>query len=406
MKRKCATVKKVIMNLMGISLVFSLSTGIAGAASSEDLDEIVTESAEEEESTEEETEETISVGDTVTTDYYEFTLTSIGYADATVIPTTEQASLTSTTSENFLIPLSRSESDSFSEAGYEILSAVDGYDVLYFSFDYSFVGKEDTDFPEVFGANITLSYLDYTFSSSYYAAHRTVSSDGDADAWHSLTSTTGINRSVPFYNPESQHHPFEDYTMEARGFIAIPEEVAEDDSAVLTLSIDESFSQLHVKFQVDPKEFDNRLSDDNTDDEDETGESEISLETAMENFTKSDGQEYFINHMDEYTVLSGDEINQIIMSKSEWNIKEKHTNNNSAWSGKFDFENDGNIKETIYDGSTGYFNSRTWAIDGDDIILSSILTNGEAVSETCEMRLVTEGVYLLVSEKMPYVLMR
>ncbi len=208
---------------------------------------------------EEEAETVIKIGNTLTTDYYEVTLTSICYANATVIPTEEQANILSTDSENFLVPMSYKEADSFSEAGYEILKATDGYCLLCFSFDYKFIGKEDTDYPSYFGANVSLSYLDYTFSDSSYIAHRIIS-DEEVDEWHSFTSTSTINRSVAFYNASSQHHPFEEYTMEARGFIAIPDDVMEDDDAILNLRIYESWSNFDITVCVDSHDFANRLS--------------------------------------------------------------------------------------------------------------------------------------------------
>lgn len=118
-------------------------------------------------------------------------------------------------------------------------------------------------------------------------------------------------------------------------------------------------------------------------------EIEMSLDLALVSFTEQAGQEYFKTHMNEYSVISGDQIADIASGKWTVDVKESY----GHWSGTFWFEDDGRIKDDY-----GYVNERTWAVDGDTIII-----DGENI---CEMRKVADGVYLLVSDGNPYILMQ
>lgn len=116
---------------------------------------------------------------------------------------------------------------------------------------------------------------------------------------------------------------------------------------------------------------------------------ELSLEDAIARFIKADGQEYFKNHMEEYSVLSADEIQTILFQK-EWSVKYVVTG--MSWEGNFKFDEDGKIEDTY-----GYANERTWKLE------SNMLVFNEKYS--CEMRQVLDGVYLMVCEGNPYMIM-
>ncbi len=118
-------------------------------------------------------------------------------------------------------------------------------------------------------------------------------------------------------------------------------------------------------------------------------EIEMSLDLALISFTKKAGQEYFKNHMDEYTVVTGSEITNILTKK--WTVD--YIGKIGHWSGTFWFEEDGNIRDDY-----GYVNNRTWSIDCDTLII-----NGEI---NCEMRRVSDKVFLLISDGEPYMLMK
>ena len=122
---------------------------------------------------------------------------------------------------------------------------------------------------------------------------------------------------------------------------------------------------------------------------------EISQDEAVAKFLDSEAQEFFTKYKDEYTVLTGEEIKEKIIGKS-WTIKIKETN--GTWEGKFMFESDGDILETIFDGSVGYFNSRYWKIDGDSLIIDG--------KHTCDVRSIKEDVYLLYDDELPYAVIK
>jgi hypothetical protein len=120
-------------------------------------------------------------------------------------------------------------------------------------------------------------------------------------------------------------------------------------------------------------------------------EIEMSLETALESFTKESGRTYFAEHMDEYPVISGNDASKILTSK-KWNIS-YIIKNMGYWSGTFVFEDGGRIKDDY-----GYENNRTWSVNGDTIIIDD--------KYSCEMRKVSDRAYLLICEGEPYLLMK
>lgn len=122
------------------------------------------------------------------------------------------------------------------------------------------------------------------------------------------------------------------------------------------------------------------------------------LENAVENFTKEDGQSYFKTHMGEYPAVSGNEIQANIIGK-KWDIIQIQPLGH--WDGKYDFELGGNIKETIYDGSEGYFNSTKWSLNGDVITISNVLPSGNTDQYSYTVKKVNDNFYLFVENGMP-----
>lgn len=125
---------------------------------------------------------------------------------------------------------------------------------------------------------------------------------------------------------------------------------------------------------------------------------EISLDEAINTFTNKKSQEYFKNHIDDFRNITGDEINEIISSKT-WNIiiKEQY----GSWEGKFEFEDNGRIKETLEKYGTDYFNDRTWSINENILIIATPKKSIE-----CEVKEVCDGIFLLISNENPYLLMK
>jgi len=123
-------------------------------------------------------------------------------------------------------------------------------------------------------------------------------------------------------------------------------------------------------------------------------EQELSVDEAVYAFTQEEGQEYFRNHMEEYQILSGEEVVSVVEGR-KWDIVIKESY--GSWTGAFKFDADGKIQETIPSVGTGYYNDRTWKIDGDTLILDN--------EDVCQVRQVEEDTYLLVKDDAPYAIM-
>ena len=170
-----------------------------------------------------------------------------------------------------------------------------------------------------------------------------------------------------------------------RGYIDIPTDAADlNDDFDLIFSLPASDgTTVNYRYQVCAS------------DRAEAEAAEISLDEAIYEFTSAEAQEYFTKHIGEFDILTADEIAQSIIGKNwDTTMIEEY----GHWDGKFEFESGGAIRETIYDGSTGYFNSRTWALDGDSLVL-----NG---TDICEVHNVAENVYLLYKDGSPYTLLQ
>ena len=120
-------------------------------------------------------------------------------------------------------------------------------------------------------------------------------------------------------------------------------------------------------------------------------EIEYTAEIAMSMFTKESAREYFASKMNDYDVVSTD-IAKIVKSK-RWKVT-YIKKNIGYWEGKFMFQ-DGGLIEDDY----GYVNKRTWKVDGDKLIIDN--------KYTCEMKRIEDtGAYLLVCEGEPYMVMK
>ena len=170
-----------------------------------------------------------------------------------------------------------------------------------------------------------------------------------------------------------------------RGYIDIPTDATDlndDFNLIFSLPVSDG-TTVNYRYQVCAS------------DRAEAEAAEITMDEAVYEFTSAEAQEYFTKHIGEFNILTADEITQSIIGK-KWDttmiVEHGH------WDGKFEFESNGAIRETIYDGSTGYFNNRTWALDGDSLVL-----NG---TDICKVYNVTENVYLLYKDGSPYTLLQ
>ena len=122
---------------------------------------------------------------------------------------------------------------------------------------------------------------------------------------------------------------------------------------------------------------------------------EISLDTAIKNFRKKVANEYFQNHMSEYTKITGDEITTAINGR-KYNVSE------NGWEGTFKFEESKKIYEGGNKYAVGYTNKRSWKVEDNKLVLSWVTSKGETKSNYCEVYLVKEGTYLLVEDSKPF----
>ena len=122
---------------------------------------------------------------------------------------------------------------------------------------------------------------------------------------------------------------------------------------------------------------------------------EISVDEALATFLTDEGQEYFQNHMNDFELMTGDEINSSIIGRN-WHVDIRLSV--GTFSGAYNFESDGDVEETIYDGSVGYFNERWWQIDGDTLIIGS---GSNTAGTFYQVRRISNNSYLLVDGNEP-----
>lgn len=123
--------------------------------------------------------------------------------------------------------------------------------------------------------------------------------------------------------------------------------------------------------------------------------SEMTLDEAIYKFTSDEGQNYFKEHLSDYTTLSGEDIASLLNNSKSWNMTIKYSY--GSWNGKFKFEDDLRIKETLSDGSVGYFNNRSWAVKGDNLILDN--------EDICKVLKLSDDSYLLTVNDEIYAIM-
>lgn len=116
---------------------------------------------------------------------------------------------------------------------------------------------------------------------------------------------------------------------------------------------------------------------------------EIALEEALEHFTIDAGKAYFAKHLEDYALLTGDEISSILTG----------TKNMRLSGDVFSFEN------TVEFNSKGFYTYKykstkvdiPWGISNNNLIIK--MSSGEYV---CEVRQISETAHLLVCEGLPF----
>ena len=131
-------------------------------------------------------------------------------------------------------------------------------------------------------------------------------------------------------------------------------------------------------------------------------EPETPLNLAVAYFDYDECQQVVANHINEYTVATGEEIRGFLTKQTRKTIYK------TDQSGKVQqkFQQDGRIFEFYYDTGEyfGYLNNRTWQIEGDKLILTSNFENNFK-SYTCTGYKVGDLGYYFVSEDLPAVIM-
>ncbi len=168
-----------------------------------------------------------------------------------------------------------------------------------------------------------------------------------------------------------------------RAYIDIPTDVKSlDDTMELTIYLPSSNNKVTAFKYVISEEDRNSYK----------GE-EIPEDIAIKNLDRKVVQEYFKNRLNDYSAITGDAIKQSIEGK-KFNVTE--IGGAGIWEGTFTFETSGKIYEGGNKYAVGYVNGRTFAIDGDYLILSWVNGRKETISNKCEIRKIKDETYLLI----------
>ena len=180
------------------------------------------------------------VGDTVETEYYQFTLKDAVFTRNILVCYGDDASqATFTKAEEFFTP---SEEPLVDEDGY-VLDGVHGFSVssdsddvyLYFDLEVQFIGTEERSVGDYDFAPV-VSYGEYTFESPYMSFYREVEDDFswrnfEAD-FDSISLVRALGLEIGYFN--GTFEPLSD-PIEIRGYIELPREVEEDTATPLSI---------------------------------------------------------------------------------------------------------------------------------------------------------------------------
>ena len=122
----------------------------------------------------------------------------------------------------------------------------------------------------------------------------------------------------------------------------------------------------------------------------------MTLDLAIETFENDDASAYLKAHLDEYPVVEGDDISEILEYKRKVSyiiIGAASGKYAGFWEGTFWFESDGRIRDDY-----GYVNKRTWKLNGNTLVIDG--------KYNCEMRSLENRTFLLVCDGEPYMLMK
>lgn len=187
--------------------------------------------------TQEELQEKIyEIGDTIETEVFTYTLKNAEFVEG--INCDEQ--------DDFFIP---------SSTGDRVLTAGDGYKLLYFTAEYKFNGKsslESNYASRLFVPQV--QYKDYNIDSNYIVFHN------PHNEWYLLNTdlnyTVRQNYKLDQATLDFRYEPLEENIYEVQGTISVPEAAASDEQTSLTLNfalinhVGESINYGSYKFKI------------------------------------------------------------------------------------------------------------------------------------------------------------
>lgn len=310
------------------------------------------------------TEASYKLGDTVSTDIFEFTLNAAQFTIA----------LNNVKDDNYFTP---KEFDPADDSNNPYVAPTGS---TYAAFSYTVKNLDRTD----------ATFHSGSFASVEYDGEKSSVLKEGAYYLHqnkNIMETNGSIREYPagewYSDPSNNLHLMTGATETRRSYIALGKNVEDLTSDVcLTVSIPNS-SGKKVKFTYVVTETDRAAYD--------KPEIAITYEIAVATFKKEASRKYFAEHLNEYELLTDDAL-QVIKRTTSWDVVYV-SSPGISWTGRFWFESDGRIRDDY-----GYVNERTWEINGDTIII-----DGEYV---CEMRRIADRTYLLTRDSEPFLIMK
>lgn len=190
-------------------------------------------------------ETTHHVGDTVETDLYQIELKNAQLAKYILVCNGEKADkATFTVAEEFFTP---SETPFLDENGY-VVEGIHGFSpsksseqiYLYYCAEFKYLGKEEHTMVNYDFAPV-VTYGEYTFDTDYFTFYRTIS-DSETSSWSNFNSdfdaidtVQALGLEIGYFNGKIK--PLSNKVYEIRGIIPVPQAIADDADAELTLCL-------------------------------------------------------------------------------------------------------------------------------------------------------------------------
>ena len=300
---------------------------------------------------------TYSLGDTVKTDIISFELIAGEFTYA----------LVNTNGDEFAMPKEYNAEDDNNNP----YVAAKGHTLAAFTFCVENLDRASIDI----GGSFNSEFGSITYEKENYGINN------DSEVVFKATSEDNLNW---------ESYSYDNILLQAgekkyfRAYIDIPTDVEKlDDTMELTIYLPTSEDKTEAFTFVISEDDRNNYKDD-----------EITEDIAIKNLDKKVVQEYFNNHLVDYSIMNSDEIKSSVESR-KLNVIE--IGGGGIWKGSFTFQTSGRIYEKSDNGyAVGYTNNRTWGISDNKLTLSWVNGNKETISTICEVRKIQDGAYLLL----------